>query len=80
MWMEFEEGKTAEAKFAHAMDNIQPMMLNAHTGGKAWKEFGVTLSKIQKRNEITPQGSEKLWDYAKEKIIKPYVENGAIKK
>ncbi len=80
LWMEFEEGKTAEAKFAHAMDNIQPMMLNAHTGGKAWKEFGVTLSKIQKRNEITPQGSEMLWAYAKEKIIKPYVENGAIKK
>ncbi len=80
LWMEFEEGKTAEAKFAHAMDNIQPMMLNAHTGGKAWKEFGVTLSKIQKRNEITPQGSETLWAYAKEKIIKPYVENGAIKK
>ena len=80
LWMEFEEGKTAEAKFAHAMDNIQPMMLNAHTGGKAWKEFGVTLSKIQKRNEITPQGSQKLWEYAKEKIIAPYVENGAIKK
>ncbi len=80
LWMEFEEGKTAEAKFAHAMDNIQPMMLNAHTGGKAWKEFGVTISKIQKRNEITPKGSEKLWDYAKEKIIAPFVEKGMIGK
>ncbi len=78
LWMEFEEGKTAEAKFAHAMDNIQPMMLNAHTGGKAWKEFGVTLAKIQKRNEITPKGSEELWDYTKEHIVMPFVEKGMI--
>ena len=80
LWMEFEEGKTAEAKFAHAMDNIQPMMLNAHTGGRAWKEFGVTLGKIHKRNTLTPEGSKKLWDYAREKIIQPYVERGMIKR
>ncbi len=78
LWLEFEEGKTPEARFAHAMDNIQPMMLNAHTGGKAWKEFGVTLGKILKRNELTPQGSEVLWNYAKEKIVRPYVEKGMI--
>ena len=78
LWMEFEEGKTAEARFAHTMDNIQPMMLNAHTGGKAWKDNGVRLSQILKRNEITPTGSETLWDYAKKEILMPYVEKGNI--
>ena len=24
LWLEFESGETAEAKFAHTMDNIQP--------------------------------------------------------
>lgn len=79
LWQEFEEGKTTEAKFAHTMDNIQPMMLNAHTGGKAWKEFGVSLGKIYRRNEITPEGSRELWEYAKEEMIQPYVKSGAIK-
>lgn len=78
LWMEFEEGKTAEAKFAHTMDNIQPMMLNAHTGGKAWKDNGIHLSQILKRNEMTPQGSKTLWDYAREEILMPYVEKGNI--
>lgn len=36
LWLEFESGETAEAKFAHTMDNIQPAMLNDATDGKAW--------------------------------------------
>ena len=80
LWMEFEEGKTAEAKFAHTMDNIQPMMLNDYTNGKAWKDHGITLSQIFKRNELTPQGSETLWEFVKETMLKPNVEKGNISK
>lgn len=79
LWLEFEERKTPEAKFARAMDNIQPIMLNAATDGKAWAEHGVYLSQILKRNEITPEGSEKLWEYAKEKFIDTNLEKGRIK-
>lgn len=35
LWIEFEAQKTPEAKFARVMDNLQPMMLNAATDGKA---------------------------------------------
>lgn len=80
LWMEFEEGKTAEAKFAHTMDNIQPMMLNDYTNRKAWKDHGITLSQIFKRNELTPQGSESLWEFVKETMLKPNVEKGNISK
>ena len=31
LWQEFEAGETAEARFAHTMDNIQPMMLPIST-------------------------------------------------
>lgn len=79
LWQEFEAGETAEARFAHAMDNIQPMMLNDYTDGKAWRQFGVSLSKIYKRNELTPKGSRVLWKYAKEKILAPNVETGRIR-
>lgn len=73
LWDEFERADTPEARFAHTMDNIQPMMLNDYTGGKAWKEHGVHLSQILKRNEHTAEGSQILWEYAREKIISPHV-------
>lgn len=80
LWKEFEERKTPEAKFARAMDNLQPMMLNHATNGKAWEEHGVFLSQILKRNVPTPEGSKTLWEYAKEHFLKPNVEAGTIKK
>lgn len=80
LWEEFEARETAEARFAKVMDNIQPMMLNDHTGGKAWREHGVKLEKILKRNEITPLGSKVLWDYAYENFVAPNVTKGNIKK
>ncbi len=73
LWDEFERADTPEARFAHTLDNIQPMMLNDYTGGKAWKEHGVHLSQILKRNEHTAEGSQILWEYAREKIISPHV-------
>ncbi len=79
IWKEFEERKTPEAKFARALDNFQPMMLNHATQGKAWEEHGVYLSQILKRNIPTPEGSEILWSYAKERFLQPNVESGKIK-
>lgn len=78
LFFEFEEGKSAEARFAHTMDNIQPAMLNHVTDGKAWVEHGVHLSQILKRNAHTKDGSEVLWDYSFENFIKPNVDKGKI--
>ena len=78
LWLEFEERKTPEAKFARAMDNIQPMMLNAATDGLAWEEHKVHLNQILKRNEITPKGSNELWNYAKENFIDTNLRKGKI--
>lgn len=78
LWLEFEEQKTPEAKFARTMDNIQPLMLNAANNGKAWEEHGVHLSQILKRNEKTMEGSKELWEYARENFINPSIESGKI--
>lgn len=75
---EFEARETPEAKFAHVLDNFQPMMLNDHTGGKAWREHGVHESQVLKRNERTPLGSEILWEYAKKMFIDKNVSEGNI--
>lgn len=78
LWEEFEAGETKEARFARTMDNFQPMMLNDATDGKAWVEHEVAVSKVLKRNERTPRGSEILWDYAKENFIEKNVQLGHI--
>lgn len=80
LWEEFEACETAEARFARTMDNIQPMMLNDMTDGKAWQEHGVREGQILKRNEPTPKGSEILWEYALKNMIEPNIEKGRIKK
>ena len=78
LWEEFEAAKTPEAKFARTMDNIQPAMLNCATGGRAWREKGVQLSRILERNKITPEGSRELWEYSLNNFIMPNVEKGNI--
>ncbi|MBQ9504168.1 MAG: HD domain-containing protein [Lachnospiraceae bacterium] len=79
LWDEFEAWETPEAKFAHAMDNFQPLMLNAATGGKSWQEHGIHLSQVLKRNGDSKLGSAELWDYAYENFIEPSIRSGVLK-
>ena len=78
IWEEFEAGETPEAKFAHTMDNLQPAMLNTVNGGVAWKERGIAMSQIMKRNEHTAEGSQALWDYAYDNFFKKNLDAGNI--
>lgn len=70
IWEEFEAGITPEAKFAAALDHIQPIMLNDITGGMAWREHGVAMSQVISRNSDTHLGSELLWGYTKSLVEK----------
>ena len=79
IWEEFEACETPEAKFARAMDNIQPIMLNALTNGKSWQEKGVRLAQILNRNIHTENGSKSLWEYAYTNMIAPNVDMDRIK-
>ncbi len=70
LWEEFEAGETPEAKFALTLDKVQPLLLNDATEGRAWKEHGIRISQVLKRNERTGEGSERLWEHAKGLIEK----------
>ena len=78
IWEEFEAWETPEAKFARALDNFQPLMLNNATDGISWVEHGVKLSQVIKRNGRSKLGSEELWEYAYNNFICPNVEKGRI--
>ena len=75
---EFEAYETAESKFAHAMDNLQPLMLNNSNGGSDWKEHGVTAAQVYGRQGKTVSGSEKLFEVI-DGIIKDNISKGSIK-
>lgn len=75
---EFEEGKTAEAKFVRAMDNLQPLMLNNSNGGGDWKSHVVSAEKVYARQSKTKFGSEKLFALT-DKIIQENIKKGSLK-
>lgn len=79
LWDEFEANETPEAHFAHAMDCLQPTMLNNATNGEMWKKNGIKLSQALKRNEYTEKGSKTLWDYQLNELILKNVEKGNLK-
>ncbi len=75
---EFEAQETAEARFAKAMDNLQPVLLHEANGGGDWKEHGVTKEQIMRRQEKTRHGSEELFEVIKD-IIDKHIAEGNIK-
>lgn len=79
LWEEFERSDTPEAKFALALDKIQPTMLNDASGGRSWKEHGIGISQVINRNKKTPEGSKELWEYALKHFLEPNVANGNLK-
>ena len=58
---EFEAYETAESKYAHSLDNLQPLMLNDSNDGGDWVEHGVRAEQIYGRQRKTKIGSEKLF-------------------
>jgi len=75
---EFEQAESAEARFAHSMDNLQPLMLNNSNGGSDWIEHGVRADQVYGRQQGTRPGSEILYELT-DKIIKENIDKGSLK-
>ena len=74
---EFEAFQTPEAKFARAMDNLQPLLLNDSNDGGDWKEHEVNAEKVYGRQRKTKCGSEKLFEVT-DQILKENIEKGNL--
>ena len=75
---EFENQSTPEARFARAMDNLQPLILNNSNNGDDWKAHGVRAEQVYGRQTGTRPGSERLYQVTKE-IIQENVRKGSLK-
>ncbi|MGJ1385497.1 HD domain-containing protein [Sphingobacterium spiritivorum] len=79
VWEEFEAGETPEAKFARAMDRLEPLLQNSSNNGGTWNEPAVNYTKVYTKKSIIKEGAEKIWEYA-ETLINEGVKNGILKK
>lgn len=74
---EFEAYETPESKFAHAMDNLQPLMLNHSNGGSDWREHQVKAEQVCQRQGKTKLGSQKLFELT-DSIIQENIRKGNL--
>lgn len=61
LWEEFEAGRTPEARFAAAMDRLQPLLHNLLTEGRSWREHGIEVDQVLERNRCMERGVPGLW-------------------
>jgi len=61
LWEEFEAGTSPDARFAVAMDRIQPLLQNFHGGGGSWREHGITRAQVLRRMSPIRDGAPTLW-------------------
>ncbi len=77
LWEEFEAYETPEGKYAHLLDNFQPLLLNDASDGLSWQEHQVRKSQIYKRNEKIEETSETIWNCMKE-IVQKHIDSGHV--
>ena len=77
LFEEFEANQTPEARFAHAMDNLQPLLLNHSNGGGDWKEHGVTAKQVYARQSKTREGSARLFEIT-DQMLQENIRRGSL--
>jgi putative hydrolase of HD superfamily len=61
LWEEFEAHETAEARFANALDRLQPLLQNASSGGGSWRTHDITREQVLKRMAPIEATLPRLW-------------------
>ena len=76
-WDEFEAQHSPEAKFARAVDRLQPMLLNYVNAGIGWQRHGVRATQVRDLNRCIDDGAPELWRYA-EGMIEDAIRQGYL--
>ena len=54
-WREFEAGATPDARFAKALDRLQGFSQNVNSGGRSWRENGISRERTSLRTTLPTQ-------------------------
>ena len=77
LWDEFEQRITPEARFARALDRLQPLIANYAAGGKTWQANGITADQVLERVRLIEDGSPELGQYARS-LVSDAVRRGIL--
>jgi putative hydrolase of HD superfamily len=61
LWREFEAGESADARFAKALDRLQPILLNHAVRGGTWLDYAVDEARERRMTAGIARGSTALW-------------------
>ena len=75
LWLEFEDGKTKEAKYARSLDALQPLMSHLLTAPEGYNPYGLTARQVWEKKEFIKESAPEFWPVAEETIRKS-VERG----
>jgi putative hydrolases of HD superfamily len=75
LWEEFEKKETMEAKFAGALDRLEPVLQNCLDKGYAWHRHGITEEKVLSLNSRIGSGSKIIWEHARKMIEEVFDSN-----
>ncbi len=79
LWEEFEAGASDEARYAIALDRLQPLLQNVHADGGAWRTHGVTREQVLARMQPIRELSESIWLYVTRQIDEVWMK-GRVKR
>ncbi|HEX2165352.1 MAG TPA: HD domain-containing protein [Thermoanaerobaculia bacterium] len=77
LWDEFERRDTPEARFAAAVDRMQPIVHNVLTDGHTWRQHGVARAQVEAVNRHIADGAPALWETVR-RLLDRAVEKGHL--
>jgi putative hydrolases of HD superfamily len=78
LWEEFEAGDTADARYANALDRLQPLLQNHRTGGGTWLRHGVAAGEVLRRMEPIRRWTPGLWPLV-ERVVEAALSAGHLR-
>jgi len=72
LWDEFETRESPEARFAAALDRLQPLLHNSRTQGGTWREHHISRHQVIQRNSPINNSAPALWEYAAKLIVEAF--------
>lgn len=78
LWDEFEEQKTAESRYANALDRFQALLLNSRARGGSWATHHVSRSQVLSRMGPVEQAMPGVWPFVLA-VIDAACASGAIR-
>jgi putative hydrolase of HD superfamily len=77
LWDEFEAHRTPEARFANAVDRLQPLLQNAHSEGGSWRGLSLARRQILRRMAPIESAMPDVWPHVID-VIDRFCQAGVI--